>query len=518
MNHTEAEMHALLAVGSPEWVRHAEARIAVGFAPPVVAAPTKSMARADKPRGSLADAVRAAQDCVPCQESRAAKAPQDMTAAVVISSHNYAPFLAEAVESALSQTRPPSEIVVVDDASTDDTPAVAASFAVRGVRYLRIDAGSVWEARKAGFLATRSDAVCFLDADDVLPPDYLASGLPLFARGVGIVYSDWELFGGATGRSNFPAFDRSALECDNYLHAGSLVLRRALEISRAFDSSRPLNPWADWSLWRRVCDAGFTGVKQPALYRYRRHTGSMITSADRAALGYYERADLAHQSVTIVSPLSGRDWAWPRYREWLENQTWPRSQCRLLVTDTGPTAGVREWLAGCNYLDTRYVALDVGRPKLADLSRTEYTAEVRLAMARIYSRAFQGLSTPFAFVLEDDVLPPLDTIERLMRAMGRDVAAVTGAYLSRFHPGYVAWKETLATPMKGGDGVEDIGGSGFGCVLLRRGVVAGETFASLPGESADYDVAFFARLKAAGWKARLAWGVKAEHRAAPAGT
>jgi hypothetical protein len=515
MTPIEAEMRALLAVGSPEWVRHAEARIALGFAPAVAPAPTKSMARADKPRGSLADAVRAAQDCLPCWENRVARAMKAMSVAVVIPCHDYGHWLPEAVESALSQTRPPSEIVVVDDSSSDDTPAVAASFAGRGVRYLRIDQGSVWEARKAGFVATKSDAVCFLDADDVLPPDYLERGLPLFTRGVGVVYSDWELFGEATGQSNFPAFDRAELDRDNFMHAGSLVLRRAIEIARAFDVPRPLNPWADWSLWRRVCDAGFTGVKQPALYRYRRHGASMVTSPDRAALGYYERADLTHHSVTIVCPLSGRDWAWPRYREWLETQMWPRSQCRLLVLDTGPTAGVREWLAGCDYPDTRYLTLDVGRPKLADLSRTQHTAEVRLAMCRIYRAAFAGLETPFAFVLEDDVLPPLDTIGRLMRAMDRDVAAVSGAYLSRFHPGFVAWKETPATPMTGGEGVEDIGGSGFGCVLLRHGVVAGEPFASLPGGPADYDVAFFERLKAVGWKARIDWSVRAEHRSVP---
>jgi glycosyltransferase involved in cell wall biosynthesis len=46
--------------------------------------------------------------------------------AVIVVCHNFGRFLAEAIHSVLVQTRPPAEVLVVDDASNDDTSAVAA--------------------------------------------------------------------------------------------------------------------------------------------------------------------------------------------------------------------------------------------------------------------------------------------------------------------------------------------------------------------------------------------------------
>lgn len=532
-NGDEHEMQEWLESGDPTKARHARLRLARAeadgfFAAPVLAKPSTVFltplgkavaARPPKPRMSFDQLARAKQDCVPCQAAEAARAvPPALTAAVVVPCHNYGHWLAEALESVLGQSRKAVDVLVVDDASADDTQAVAESFAARGARYLRTEARSVWEARKAGFLATNADVLCFLDADDILPSDYLERGLPLFGERTGFVYSDYENFGDAGGRSNYPEFDRGLLDCENYAHAGSLVRRRALEVSQAFDRPKPTEAFADWYLWRRLTDAGFTAAKSPALYRYRRHAGSMIVGSKAAGTTYHGRASLALLDVTIVCPLSGRDWAWPRYRDWLEAQTWPRSQCRLLVLDTGPTRGVREWLSSCDYPDVRYVRLDVGREGLADLDRVANVYEVRLAMSRIYRAAAAAVETPFAFIVEDDVVPPDDAVGRLMRGFDEKVCAVSGAYQSRYHPGPVAWTSWAPNrieTVRGGQGVQDVGGIGFGCLLVRRCVLAGETFALLPGESADYDVNFFERLRAKGWTVRLDWDTKADHRSAP---
>ncbi|MDR3637361.1 MAG: glycosyltransferase [Isosphaeraceae bacterium] len=435
--------------------------------------------------------------------------------AIVIPCHNYAHWLGEAIDSALGQTRPAAEILVVDDSSTDRTPDVAKAYASRGVRYRRIQARSVWQARRAGFEATAADVLCFLDADDRLAPDYLERGLPLFETNrIGIVYSDFEQFGRTRARSDHAPFDRTSLEVENFMHTGSLVRRRALEVARAFDASQPVNSHADWYLWRRVCEAGFTAVKQPSLYFYRRHDESMILQAAKDRVSHYEFADLRHQPVTIVCPLSGRTWAWGRYSDWLERQTWPRGQSSLLIVDSGPTPGIREWTSTCGYNDVRYLAFDAGRPGLADLPRAANANEVRLAVSRIYNRVARAVETPFVFILEDDVIPPPDVIDRLMRSMTKKTAAVTAAYPSRFVSGNVAWREP-GRHLEGGEGVEEIGGCGFGCLLIRRAAIETETFASLPGEHPDYDIAFFMRLRAAGWRVKIDWGVKAEHLSPP---
>jgi len=97
------------------------------------------------------------------------------TVAVVIPCFNQGRFLREALESVLAQRLPASEIVVVDDGSTDDTAAVARRYG--GVRCIRQRNRGLASARNAGLMATTSECVVFLDADDRLRPEALEIGV-----------------------------------------------------------------------------------------------------------------------------------------------------------------------------------------------------------------------------------------------------------------------------------------------------------------------------------------------------
>jgi glycosyltransferase involved in cell wall biosynthesis len=94
------------------------------------------------------------------------------TVAIVLAVHNGEAYLAEALQSALAQTRPAEEIVVVDDGSTDRSAEIARSFP--GVRVIsQANAGQA-AARNVGHAGTRSDYVVYLDHDDRLLPDTLS--------------------------------------------------------------------------------------------------------------------------------------------------------------------------------------------------------------------------------------------------------------------------------------------------------------------------------------------------------
>lgn len=95
--------------------------------------------------------------------------------AVVIPCFNHKRFLAGAIESALHQTVPPTEVLVVDDGSTEDIRRVVSDFA--GVRLIRHENRGLAAARNSGLQATTSGKLIFLDADDRLVPEAIAMGL-----------------------------------------------------------------------------------------------------------------------------------------------------------------------------------------------------------------------------------------------------------------------------------------------------------------------------------------------------
>ena len=84
---------------------------------------------------------------------------------IVVNNYNYASYLAQAIESALGQTYPHTEVVVVDDGSTDGSWEIVASYGDR-VRALRKVNGGQASAFNAGFEMSRGEIVWFVDSDD----------------------------------------------------------------------------------------------------------------------------------------------------------------------------------------------------------------------------------------------------------------------------------------------------------------------------------------------------------------
>jgi glycosyltransferase involved in cell wall biosynthesis len=91
----------------------------------------------------------------------------------LINNYNYAPFLRDAIDSALNQTYPNMEVIVVDDGSTDESPAIIRSYGSRVVPICKRNGGQA-SAVNAGVAASRGEIVCLLDADDVWLPSKVA--------------------------------------------------------------------------------------------------------------------------------------------------------------------------------------------------------------------------------------------------------------------------------------------------------------------------------------------------------
>jgi Glycosyl transferase family 2 len=116
------------------------------------------------------------------------------TVSVIVPCFNAAAFLPESLGSALAQTHPPLEIIIVDDGSTDDSAAVAAAMG-GPVRVIRQDNRGESVARNRAIDAAAGEWLAFLDADDVWRPTKLERQLAAAEDGIVGIHTNYARFG-----------------------------------------------------------------------------------------------------------------------------------------------------------------------------------------------------------------------------------------------------------------------------------------------------------------------------------
>lgn len=182
---------------------------------------------------------------------------------VIIPCFNMGSTLGQTVESVRKQTVAVSEIIVVDDGSTDaETVRVIAEVEKQGgVRVVRQHNQGLPSARNAGWRAATREWVLPLDADDMLEPEFVAACLAAVARdqGLGAVtacmacYTDWPR---ERVVDYVPlGFARDLLPARNVASSAIAMVRRsALEEVGGYDPE--MTALEDWELWCRMCAGG----------------------------------------------------------------------------------------------------------------------------------------------------------------------------------------------------------------------------------------------------------------------
>src|SRR5215472_6651154 len=128
---------------------------------------------------------------------------------ILINNYNYARFLPAAIDSALSQTYHPLEVVVVDDGSTDESPDIIRNYGDRVRPVFKTNGGQA-SAFNAGFAASRGEVICLLDADDFFFPEKTERSVSaLLARPeVGWVFHPVNREDGEGRSENVPSLDK----------------------------------------------------------------------------------------------------------------------------------------------------------------------------------------------------------------------------------------------------------------------------------------------------------------------
>lgn len=171
-----------------------------------------------------------------------------LTLSVIICAHNEERWLPACLHSVLAQTRPPDEVLVVDNASTDDTGRLAAR--VPGVRVIEEPRKGLVIARESGRRHSSGDVLVYLDADCRAPLTWLERIERRFAADPLLVglsapyrFYDWDL----AGRTLIRLYDltlapatqvlvKHVLRIGTIFYGGNFAVRRdALERIGGFD-------------------------------------------------------------------------------------------------------------------------------------------------------------------------------------------------------------------------------------------------------------------------------------------
>ena len=214
-----------------------------------------------------------------------------MSAAIIIPAYNAGTWIAEAIESALAQTQPAASVVVVDDGSTDNTAMVAEQFD-DAVMLLRQRNAGVSAARNHGAAQATAEWLLFLDADDRLRPDALATLSARAAQsGAAAAYGQCADFdengtagvprGDGSMQGSPPAAAKAAFWKAPISTPGAALIRRA-EFEQAGAWDVRFNTTADRDLWCRLgVLAGFAFVPKTVVER-RVHGSNMSADKNRA--------------------------------------------------------------------------------------------------------------------------------------------------------------------------------------------------------------------------------------------
>ena len=409
--------------------------------------------------------------------------------AIIVITHNGERWLEPCLRSVLAQTLKPDELLLVDDASTDGSAAIARSMGVSVVDSGSPSPAGMCAARMAGMAATSSALILFVDGDDVLPPTYLADlyeaighhdiAYPGKFRFIGDMERAVQRSGRSDGIRELALPSRAKLWRLNHVSTCSLWRRAAIEQAGGWKES-PTLTMGDWHLALRVTALGGGYARSRAMLDYRLHEGNWTaqerpgTATER--LGAVRR-DAATVSIGCV--YSGRVpdlWA-----DWLD-----------AVADTLRHAGKRAELIvlddSATGLDTAQLARPcfhaithqrVNRGVTTTTRRADATGTCNFLAAQC-NELMRRSRGDVLWIIEDDILVPMsacaDLLQQLLVVDDAPRAAVCGAYRNRHAEGLwvastieagarcVRWRELPLEP-------SPVQLTGTGCLMILRDLV-----------------------------------------------
>lgn len=247
--------------------------------------------------------------------------PQYPLVSILMAAYNDEKYIAEAIESVLIQNYRRFELIIVNDGATDSTPDILSRYKDERLRVVNKPNGGLASTRNAGIRNSTGRFIVFVDADDVLPYDYVLEHMKAFQANpaASLVYCDHLLID-EQGRQlrelkQFEYTDQSAIVRDMFrcgypvIQPRGMLLRDVFDVIGLFDES--FITGEDYELMTRFVKAGQKAVRLPrSLYRRRIRTGSLSRDGDPAKTPWHFAAiDRLVNSFDHTQLFPDIDWA-----------------------------------------------------------------------------------------------------------------------------------------------------------------------------------------------------------------
>ena len=246
---------------------------------------------------------------------RAVSGPQPLIS-IVLPTYNGSRYLREAIESCLIQTYQNWELILVDDCSTDATPAIIAEYVAHDSRIKLIRHAHNMKlpaALNTGHAAAAGAYLIWTSDDNRFRPDAIEEMTTFLEQNptVGLVYADCVIID-EHGRyvRNYPAQPASRLAYLNALGGCIMYRRTVYEAIGEYDSDLILAE--DYDYWLRAYRYFELAPLHKVLYEYRKHERSLTSISQRAAVNAS-----VERSLRRHLPYLGRSSPQERARGWI---------------------------------------------------------------------------------------------------------------------------------------------------------------------------------------------------------
>ena len=271
------------------------------------------------------------------------------TIAAIVPNYNYSDFILERIDSILSQTYPINELIILDDASTDDSVSVIEekilsirkdypSVRVKFVKNKENSGGCVFSQWQKGLREVQSDYFWIAEADDSANKHFIEIAMQKFkeypsavlfysdskridqkGRVISETCSDWADMWGE-GRWNSDFYNDGKDEVINYLgetnpilNVSSVVWKKTGGLMKIFDEAKDYKVAGDWYIYTRVLEHGDVAYSAKPLNYYRKHNKGSASTVVKF-LTEYKEIVMVQERVAKKYKLNRDNIEWQKYR------------------------------------------------------------------------------------------------------------------------------------------------------------------------------------------------------------